>query len=462
MTTCTGRPPSAAALLAARKHFLHQLQWLLLAVPLALAACADSPVDPVEYMDGGGSKPVRSEVEVLSPGAGATLTGVQLFSGRVASLALSDYTLHWQVDGGTLSPAMGDSNEGVAHKRAHVDVSGWTWRGTGPYTVNFVARDRRGRTLGQSSVTVHVSAAVAPPSYVNPVAAARLWVNPNSNARKQADAWRLTRPADAAQMDRIAQQPDAVWFGDWHADIRAAVADMTRTITAAGALPVYVAYNIPVRDCSSYSAGGATSAAAYRTWIREFAAGLGSTRAVVVLEPDALAGLGCLSTTLREERYDLIADAILVLRGQGSAVYVDAGHSAWISASEMSNRLKRVGIQNANGFSLNVSNFQTTASNINYGGTLSALVGDKHFVIDSSRNGLGPTADNQWCNPDGRALGNAPTAATGHDRVDALLWIKRPGESDGTCNGGPRAGAWWADYALGLAQRAPVMVAYGS
>jgi hypothetical protein len=29
-----------------------------------------------------------------------------------------------------------------------------------------------------------------------------------------------------------------------------------------------------------------------------------------------------------------------------------------------------------------------------------------------------------------------------------------PGESDGTCNGGPAAGQWWADYALGLAKRA--------
>jgi endoglucanase len=29
-----------------------------------------------------------------------------------------------------------------------------------------------------------------------------------------------------------------------------------------------------------------------------------------------------------------------------------------------------------------------------------------------------------------------------------------PGFSDGTCNGGPAAGTWWPDYALGLAERA--------
>jgi endoglucanase len=30
------------------------------------------------------------------------------------------------------------------------------------------------------------------------------------------------------------------------------------------------------------------------------------------------------------------------------------------------------------------------------------------------------------------------------------LWIKRPGESDGTCNGGPPAGTFWDAYAIGL------------
>ena len=35
----------------------------------------------------------------------------------------------------------------------------------------------------------------------------------------------------------------------------------------------------------------------------------------------------------------------------------------------------------------------------------------------------------------------------------AYLWVKRPGESDGPCNGGPSAGQWWPEYALGLAQR---------
>ena len=59
---------------------------------------------------------------------------------------------------------------------------------------------------------------------------------------------------------------------------------------------------------------------------------------------------------------------------------------------------------------------------------------------------------NHWCNPPGRALGETPTTKTGNPRVDAYLWVKRPGESDGACGrGAPAAGQWWPQYALELA-----------
>ena len=102
---------------------------------------------------------------------------------------------------------------------------------------------------------------------------------------------------------------------------------------------------------------------------------------------------------------------------------------------------------------LNVSNFYLTSENATYGAQVSALVGGKHFVIDTGRNGLGPTTDGQWCNPAGRAIGARPTTATGNALIDAFLWIKTPGESDGSCNGAPGAGTWMPEFALGLAQR---------
>ncbi len=37
--------------------------------------------------------------------------------------------------------------------------------------------------------------------------------------------------------------------------------------------------------------------------------------------------------------------------------------------------------------------------------------------------------------PPGRALGETPTTKTADPLVDAYLWVKRPGESDGECKG---------------------------
>ena len=298
-----------------------------------------------------------------------------------------------------------------------------------------------------------------PPPIVNPetpnlLAGASLWVNPYSSARKTADSWRLTRPADAAQMDRVAAGSQARWIGNWNTNVQADVDAATTTITTAGAMPVFVAYNIPQRDCGGWSGGNSITPDAYRFWIIAFANGIGTRRATVILEPDALAAMDCLSAADQQTRLDLLSYAVQVLHAKGGiAVYLDAGHPAWKSASTMASRLTSAGVALAQGFSLNVSNFRATDENLAYGQQIASLTG-KHFVIDTGRNGLGPTADNQWCNPAGRALGDRPTTQTGIANVDALLWIKTPGESDGACSGAPSAGSWMPEYALGLAQRA--------
>lgn len=307
-------------------------------------------------------------------------------------------------------------------------------------------------TLGLfASQPVRAQAQTASQAFVNLFSNTRLYVDPSSPARRQADAWRRSRPADAALMDKIAEQPLAQWVGGWNLDIGREVSASVSRITGARALPVFVAYNIPGRDCGLYSAGGANGSDAYRRWIREFANGIGNRRAVVILEPDALSGMSCLSPALQQERIRLIHDAVRVLKAKGAAVYIDAGHARWVPAGEMANRLNRAGIAEANGFSLNISNFLSTSVNIAYGTEVSRRVGGKHFIIDTSRNGQNLTSAGNWCNPRGQRLGAAPTTRTGNPLVDAFLWIKTPGESDGTCNGGPVAGRWWAEYALGLA-----------
>lgn len=292
------------------------------------------------------------------------------------------------------------------------------------------------------------------PTTPNPLQGATLFVESNSNAAKQAAEWRATRPADAAQMDKIAGSSQAIWFGDWNPEPYDWVSQVTRQIRSQGALPVYVLYNIPKRDCGLYSSGGARDAGAYQRWISEVARAIGNAPAVVVLEPDAVAGLDCLSAGDQAARLTMIRDAVGTLKKSGSiSVYIDAGNARWHAADAIGKRLFDAGIADADGFSLNVSNFLANDENVRYGEAVSKHTGGKHFVVDTSRNGAGPAADLNWCNPTGRGLGARPTTSTGHPLVDAFLWIKSPGESDGECNGGPSAGVWWPEYALGLAQR---------
>src|SRR6476469_526136 len=125
-------------------------------------------------------------------------------------------------------------------------------------------------------------------------------------------------------MDKIAAHSQAQWFGAWNGDIYGAVNSAVTTITSAGALPVLVAYNIYQLDCGT---GGAATASAYKTWISAFASGLAGRKAAFVLEPDAIAAMGCLSSADQQTRLDLLSYAVQTLKAQGqTVVYLDGGH----------------------------------------------------------------------------------------------------------------------------------------
>lgn len=305
----------------------------------------------------------------------------------------------------------------------------------------------------------------APADPRTPLSGLRFYVDPESSAANQVRQWEQAgRAADANALRRIAEAPVALWVTGDPAAVEQQVRDLMAAAAEKPATPILVAYNIPARDCGNYSAGGAPDAATYRTWVANLARGVGGGRAVVILEPDALSHLiagGCLTAAQEQERYALLADAIATLSANpGTAVYVDAGNPSWITdTTAVAGALRRAGGRQATGFALNVANFTTTDATVSYGRALASALGGARFVIDTSRNGRGPHPDPQvggapsWCNPPGRALGSPPTTQTGLPGVDAFLWIKAPGDSDGSCRPGePPAGDWWPDYALGLAQ----------
>jgi len=258
-------------------------------------------------------------------------------------------------------------------------------------------------------------------------------------------AYQAAQGDDRELLAKVALNPSAYWLVGGDPGRAGSIVD-----EGGAQYTVLVAYNIPDRDCDGASQGGAGSAAEYQGWIDGMSRSLAGKQAAVILEPDALA-LSCGQST-----ESLISYAVNSLRqNPGVAVYVDGGHSNWVAAGEMANRLRAAGVDAATGFAVNVSNFQPTDALVNYGRSLSALLGGKPFVIDTSRNGRGARGA-EWCNPAGAGLGEAPTTVTGDDAVHAFLWVKRPGESDGACGqcAGTPAGQFCTNYAIELAQNA--------
>ena len=390
---------------------------------------------------------------------------------------------------------------------------------------------------------------------------------PDGSAQQVRRLLRSGHAKDAALVAREVTTPQAVWFTDGtpkevRRDVRATVKRAARTRS----VPTLVVYDVPGRDCSQYSSGGAGSDAAYRAWIDGFAKGLKKRqKVVVVVEPDGLANLpsDCPGAypgedvgtfpnpapgTLTAGRIADIAYAGRAIRRAApkALVYLDAGNSAWHNVADATSRLAAARVDRVQGFSLNVSNYQWSPNSASYGSWISSCLalhpdaatttpsdcGDQYysggpandwvggaldpqqrwsttatdpaastagiesryaaalaaadaepstrFVVDTSRNGQGPWApaagtsypDPQtWCNPPGRGLGDRPEASpeAAYPQLDAYLWIKTPGQSDGQCNRGvagsttdpewggrtdPAAGAWFGDQALELARLA--------
>ena len=267
----------------------------------------------------------------------------------------------------------------------------------------------------------------------------------------------------AAELKVITQTPSGIW-ATGQPDDMTTVRQVTSAAAQAHAVPVIVAYNLPDRDaCGKLSAGYSLTAPGYEAWINQLAAAIGTGDDIVIVEPDGLPDIveGCLSPAQSSERYQLLRYAMKQLGAlPHTRVYLDAGNPGMFTdPARMAGPLEAAGIRYGRGFSANVSNFQWTAAVVTWSQQLErALGGNVGAVVDTSRNGRGPYSGPdvpQWCNPPGRALGPTPRFNPGPAGIDAYLWIKDPGASDGSCRGGPPAGQYWPQYAAALAQQTP-------
>src|SRR3982074_2403305 len=178
------------------------------------------------------------------------------------------------------------------------------------------------------------------------------------------------RGADARLLVAIAAVPRAVWFTSG----RPSQVERwgRRTIERAAnerQVPVLVAYDVPGRDCGGYSAGGAQTSADYAAWIDGYARGIGRAEAFEILEPDGVAlapdKCGNIADSDKparqaERNAELQAAVDRLEKQPRTSVYLDAGHSHWLGVGEIAARLVAAGVHRAQGFFINVSNYQPT------------------------------------------------------------------------------------------------------
>ncbi len=254
---------------------------------------------------------------------------------------------------------------------------------------------------------------------------------------------------DAELMARIAFTPIAHWYGDWFGTdvIESRVDGLLSDAVDQGVPAVIVLYAIVGRDCSAYSSGGMETEEEYLDWITNVAKSFKGRGPWVILEPDGLAMLG---ECKMGDRVGMMQKASQILTNAGGRVYIDLANSGWKSVEERIALIDSIGTEFIHGFASNVANTESIEDEIADGEAIATATGTR-YVIDTGRNGNG--SNGEWCNPEGRALGEMPRVVN-EGALDAYLWIKGPGWSDGECNDGPAAGKWFASYGLELARNA--------
>lgn len=355
-----------------------------------------------------------------------------------------------------------------------------------------------------------------PPANVNPFLGAHIYVNPDYVSAVREVGRR--NPGAAPLLKKMETLPTAVWESAI-ADTREVSRHLDRarrqqTANGVPVITVFVLYDLPGRDCNAESSAGelspdAVGEARYR---REFVDPVAAAfRAhpdqpiAVVLEPDSLSNVvtnmanpHCAAVAGIYKRG--IAYAITRLAQPNVFIYLDAAHAGWLGWPKNLARsvplYKEVlemagGADRIRGFALNVSNYDPAkfsnptprdpvgpaddelgyAQDLSRGLARAGITG-KGFVIDTGRNGRANirSAPGSWCNVRGAGLGERPRAAPAPS-VDAYLYIKVPGESDGTSDpkarrfdencasddatpGAPQAGSMFDSYLIDLLRRA--------
>ncbi|RLO02717.1 hypothetical protein DYB28_013805 [Aphanomyces astaci] len=259
-------------------------------------------------------------------------------------------------------------------------------------------------------------------------------------------AAKSTYPALADALTIVEQHPMATWWTDNNSTYRAQVETLMGHCNTS-TVPTIVVYALPQKDChAGYSnLGFIKDTSQYIAFVQELADLVGTRPVIYVLEPDAVGlasdgGCGHAAGYLANMQR---ATSILTARNPNARLYVDVGY--WMLQTDAKSRQVAAAMQvvgaasrpgAVRGIVLNTSNYRRVAEMATLCSNFVNLTGNPQWrcVVDTSRNYRTPTTSNEWCNNKFGAIGVPPTRNTGYPGVlDLFLWIKVPGESDGTC-----------------------------
>jgi endoglucanase len=272
----------------------------------------------------------------------------------------------------------------------------------------------------------------------------------------------------AQALDVIANAPltKRFWFWNTPADPSALVSHYLRRAEQRqpGTVVQLSTYSVVHGHCDGRWSDPPGLVQRYQRWIDGLARGIGNYRVVMFFELDALITADCISRHgLHVRLADELAPAIARLERQPHVVlYLDAGAADANTYQSTVRMLRKSGIDQAQGFTLNATHFDWTTSELHYGQQIARRLGGKHFVINTGENGRGPLVPKNrvrdgnevLCNPPGRGLGPQSTD-TGYRWADGFLWFSNPGGSGGACRpGAPPTAAYWPAYAEMLVRNA--------
>ena len=357
----------------------------------------------------------------------------------------------------------------------------------------------------------------------NPFEGRNIFANPTFQAN--VDKTIQNHPEIKDKLEKVRNIGAATWI-----DSMANIAKMEPVLQAAQGkddVVMFVVYDLPNRDCDAGASNGeidcedsncANGLNTYKTQyvdkVVEVLKKYPTVPIVAIIEPDSLpnlaTNLGNPKCQQAQNAYKQGVEYTLREMSQLGHVtsYLDIAHGGWLGWDNNLQKMMPIfqevlnnagGQQVIRGFASNTANYQalgsmsSSADPCNLKSQYNFAIDEVHYlnlfdqkamqhgmtnmyyITDTSRNGVtnerGDCAN--WCNIRGSGLGMRPTTETqslGFSKLDAVTWIKTPGESDGTtetsgrfdpkCRSNdsqipaPEAGEWFEDFFVNLINNA--------